>query len=42
MLRWRLGVGFAAEECLTLPADVLAANWMMGKPAAFYITANFK
>ena len=32
------GCGSAADERHTRPADVLAANWMMGKPAAFDFT----
>ena len=27
--------GYGLEECHTRPADVLAASWMLGKPAAF-------
>ena len=30
-----IGNGYGLEERHTRPADVLAANWMLGKPAAF-------
>ena len=33
-----VGYGFTSEERHMRPADVLAANWMMGKPAAFDFT----
>ena len=29
------GSGLGCDEHHTRPADVLAANWMLGKPAAF-------
>ena len=35
-----VGYGFTSEERHTRPADVLAANWMMGKPAAFDFTVT--
>ena len=35
-----VGYGSASEERHTRPADVLAANWMMGKPAAFDFTVT--
>ncbi|KAL5510402.1 hypothetical protein EMCRGX_G005940 [Ephydatia muelleri] len=35
-----VGYGSASEERHTQPADVLAANWMMGKPAAFDFTVT--
>ena len=30
-----VGSGYGCDERHTRPADVLAANWMLGKPAAF-------
>ncbi|KAL5503248.1 hypothetical protein EMCRGX_G010170 [Ephydatia muelleri] len=35
-----VGYGSASEERHTRPADVLAANYMMGKPAAFDFTVT--
>eukprot|EP00731_Ephydatia_muelleri_P005262 Em0002g1438a len=35
-----VGYGSSSEERHTRPADVLAANWMMGKPAAFDFTVT--
>ncbi|KAL5473984.1 hypothetical protein EMCRGX_G028554 [Ephydatia muelleri] len=35
-----VGYGSASEERHTRPADVLAANWMMGKPVAFDFTVT--
>ena len=35
-----VGYGSASEERHTRPADVLAANWMVGKPAAFDFTVT--
>ena len=40
MLRWEVGYGSASEERHMRPADVLAANWMMGKTAAFDSTVT--
>ena len=35
-----VGCGSASEERHTRQADVLAANWMMGRPAAFDFTVT--
>ena len=36
----QVGCGTTSEERHTQPADVLAANWTMGKPAAFDFTVT--
>ena len=33
-----VGGKYGSEECRKRPADVLATNWMLGKPAAFDFT----
>ena len=35
-----VGSGYGLHEHSKRPADVLAANWMLGKPAAFDFTVT--
>ncbi|KAL5496766.1 hypothetical protein EMCRGX_G013124 [Ephydatia muelleri] len=35
MAQVKVGSGFGHDKCNTRPADVLVANWSLGKPAAF-------
>ena len=39
-LHWCVGGKYESEKSRKRPADVLAAKWMLGKPAAFNFTVT--